>query len=186
MSEPLTPQRNLERILGLWPSAGLTADWKNLFLRHFREVNQEWLREAIERVKFAKGSHVPELKWFADEFHEVRRHHSSTGQDAAQSLEDKAAARAAWLERETQAIEEANAKIRRWLADIHPDTIGRIKAAMAQRAGLRDLVPSLDKPIAEWNAFTVQTAWAVARKDGLDDTAPATFAGASHDAGDDR
>ena len=186
MSEPLTCQRNLERVMGLWPSAGLTADWKGLFLRHFRDANQEWLRDAIERVKFAKGSHVPELKWFAEEFDAIRRQHSNAGRDAAKSLEERAAEKAQEFERERIAIEAANAKIRHWLANIHPDTLGRIKDAMAKRAGLRDLVRSLDKPLADWNAFTIQTAWAVARKDGLDDTAPATFVGASHDAGDDR
>jgi hypothetical protein len=185
MSE-LTIGRNLERMLGLWPSAGLNSDWRDLFTRQFQNANQHWLQQAIERVKLSKASHVPELKWFVEEFNAIRREHSQSGQAAAKSLEDKAAEKAAWLERERLEIEEANATIRRWLADIHPDTLGRIKDAMGKRAGLRDLVRSLERPVADWNAFTIQTAWAVARKDGLDDSAPATFAGASHHAGDDR
>lgn len=200
---PVSIYSNIAKVKSLWPNAGLKSDFFDLFRREFENSNPAWVNDAIDTVKRQKSSHVPELKWFIEAFQDRKIEESRKSRIASappQSYEEflewvrtqpidnneKARLKAQWLERETKAIEEANAKIRRWLADIHPDTIGRIKAAMAQRAGLRDLVPSLDKPIAEWNAFTVQTAWAVARKDGLDDTAPATFAGASHDAGDDR
>jgi len=200
---PASIYSNIAKVKSLWPNAGLKADFFDLFRREFENSNPKWVDDAIEAVKRQKSSHVPELKWFIEAFQDRKLEESRKNRISTQppdsyqeylewlriqpmSLEDKAAAKAAWLERETKAIEEANAKIRRWLADIHPDTLGRIKDAMGKRAGLRDLVRSLDKPLEDWNAFTIQTAWAVARKDGLDDSAPAAFAGASHDAGDDR
>lgn len=167
MSEPLTPQRNLERVLGLWPSAGLTADWKNLFLSRFRDLNQDWLRTAIENVKLAKGSHVPELKWFADEFEEVRKHASAVARDEPRSLEDKARAKAIALEREREEVEAERMQIRRWMADIHPSALDQIRTAMERIDGLRSLVKSLDKPVSEWPAFTLGLAHAVAVRDGI-------------------
>ena len=167
MSEPLTPQRNLERVLGLWPSAGLTADWKGLFLSRFRDLNQDWLRTAIENVKLAKGSHVPELKWFADEFEQVRRHASSVGRDEPRTLEDRARAKAIALERERDEVEAERMQIRHQMADMHPSAIDQIREAMRKIDFLRTLAKGLDKPVAEWPAFTLGQAHAIAVRDGI-------------------
>ena len=167
MSEPLTPQRNLERVLGLWPSAGLTADWKGLFLSRFRDLNQDWLRTAIENVKLAKGSHVPELKWFAEEFEQVRRHASSVGRDEPRTLEDKARAKAIALEREREEVEAERMKIRHWMADLHPAAIDQIREAMRRIDFLRTLAKGTERPVADWPAFTLGMAHAVAIRDGI-------------------
>lgn len=167
MSEPLTPQRNLERVLGLWPSAGLTADWKGLFLSRFRDLNQDWLRTAIENVKLAKGSHVPELKWFAEEFEAVRRHASSVGRDEPRTLEDRARAKAIALEREREEVEAERMQIRHQMADMPPSAIDQIREAMRKIDFLRTLAKGLDKPVVEWPAFTLDQAHAVAVRDGI-------------------
>lgn len=167
MSEPITAQRNLERVMGLWPSAGLTADWKNLFLSHFRNANQDWLRYAIERVKFSKGSHVPELKWFADEFDQIRREHSNTGRQVAKTPAERAAEREAELERERIEVEAAWAKIRRQMADLPADAVMRLKAAICQRPLLASLVAGTDRPIAEWPTLSLGVAHQIAIEQGI-------------------
>lgn len=167
MSEPLTPQRNLERVLGLWPSAGLTADWKGLFLSRFRDLNQDWLRTAIENVKLAKGSHVPELKWFAEEFEQVRKHASAVARDEPRSLEDKARAKAIALEREREEVEAERMQIRRWMTDIHPSALDQIRAAMRRIDFLRGMAKGIDRPVEEWPAFTIGMAHAIAVRDGI-------------------
>jgi hypothetical protein len=167
MSEPLTPQRNLERVLGLWPSAGLTADWKGLFLSRFRDLNQDWLRTAIENVKLAKGSHVPELKWFAEEFEQVRKHAGAVARDEPRTLEDKAQAKAIALEREREEVEAERMKIRRWMTDIPPASLDQIRDAMRRIAFLRTLAKGTERPVAEWPAFTLGMAHAIAVRDGI-------------------
>lgn len=186
MSEPLTPQRNLERVLGLWPSAGLTADWKNLFLSRFRNANQDWLRTAIENVKFAKGSHVPELKWFADEFEEVRRHASAVARDEPQTLEQRAERREQERERDRLEVEAERVKIRHAMANLHGSAIDRIRDTMRNTRFLASLVGSMDGEVSAWPDLALGMAHAVARRDGILDGQPATFAGVTHFAGDDR
>lgn len=167
MSEPLTPQRNLERVLGLWPSAGLTADWKGLFLSRFRDLNQDWLRTAIENVKLAKGSHVPELKWFAEEFEQVKRHASAVARDEPRTLEDRARAKAIALERDREEVEAERMKIRHWMADLHPSAIDQIREAMRKIDFLRTLAKGTERPVSDWPAFTLGMAHAVAIRDGI-------------------
>ena len=184
MSEPLTPQRNLERVLGLWPSAGLTADWKGLFLSRFREVNQDWLRIAIENVKLSKGSHVPELKWFVEAFEERRAAESrktlaATAQPKSFedlldwlrvqqiSNEERARLKEEWLAREREEVEAERMKIRHWMADLHPSAIDQIREAMRRIDFLRTLAKGTERPVAEWPAFTLGMAHAVAIRDGI-------------------
>lgn len=167
MSEPLTPQRNLERVLGLWPSAGLTADWKNLFLSRFRNVNQEWLREAIENVKFAKGSHVPELKWFLDEFEGIRRHAGSVAREEPQTLEQRAERREQERERERIEVEAERRQIRRTMAGLHASTLDRIRDTMRNTRFLASLCGSLEGEVEAWPDFALGMAHAIAVRDGL-------------------
>lgn len=167
MSEPITAQRNLERVMGLWPSAGLTADWKNLFLSHFRNANQDWLRYAIERVKFSKGSHVPELKWFADEFEAIRREHSNTGRQTAKTAAERAAEREAELERDRIEVEAAWVNIRRQMANLSDDAVLRLKTAICRRPLLASLVAGTERPVAEWPTLSLGVAHQIAVEQGL-------------------
>lgn len=186
MSEIVTIGRNIERLAGLWPSAGFSTDWIDLFRREFEHRNQYWLAEAMETVKRSKSSHVPELKWFIEEFREIGRRHSAAAREEPQTLEQKAKARAEALERERVEVEAERRNIRRQMEEIHPDGIERIRQAMRESQFLRSLADSLSKPVADWSAIALGQAHAIAVRDGILNTHAATFASAIDFNGDDR
>ncbi len=167
MSEPMTIDRNIERLAGLWPSAGFTHDWMALFRKEFRNANQHWLAEAMESVKRSKASHVPELKWFIEEFREVGRRFSAVARDEPQTLEDRARARAQALERERLEVEAERVEIRRQMASLDGSAIDRIRETMRANRMLSPLATAIAGPVDAWPPFACGMAHAIAVRDGL-------------------
>jgi len=148
MPEPISLERNVERLAGLWPSAGFSHDWIALFRKEFRDSNQHWLAEAMENVKRTKASHVPELKWFLEEFREIGRRFSGGG-EPAMTREEIARRRAEELERERRIVELDRKADREFL-----ERAGEPRIAAAfdrlERTVFRDLARHRGKPIDEW------------------------------------
>lgn len=186
MHEPLTIGRNIDRLVGLWPNAGFSTDWIDLFRREFEHSNQDWLVEAMETVKRTKASHVPELKWFIEEFREIGRRLAAMQAAKPTSREEKAKAKAEESERERLEVESERRNIRRHMADIHPESLERIRDTMRRSDFLRCLADSLAKPIEDWSAIALGQAHAIAVRDGLLNTHAATFATSIDFEGDDR
>ena len=63
---------NRERINGLWPTARWTPDEKDLWHRELSDLNQEWLREALDTVAKNYSSKKPTLKWVTEAFRQVK------------------------------------------------------------------------------------------------------------------
>jgi len=158
MSEPLTIGRNIERILGLWPSAGLSVDWIDLFRDTFRNLNQEWLAEAINRVKLRRASHVPEMSWFWNEFHEIKRGNSAAGERAAKTPDERAAERAEAFERMRIEAEQDRERMLAWVLG----NLERLPAAREylSRSMVAVVVENLPDDPRAWGAFRLGMIWA--------------------------
>ena len=165
-SERISLERNIERLQGLWPSAGLTYDWIALFRKTFREANQHWLAEAMEEVKKHKSSHVPELKWFIEEFHEVRKRFTATERNEPRNADERARKHAEEAERHRVEVAADRLMIRRQMSSLSPACIDRIKAAM-QGGVLHVLLDGMSGPLDTWPDFSRGMAHAIAVRDGM-------------------
>lgn len=166
MSEPVSLDRNIERLAGLWPSAGFSHDWIALFRKEFRDANQHWLAEAMESVKRSKASHVPELKWFIEEFREVGRRFSAAGREPV-TLEGKAKAKAEADERERREVEAERQTVLEELSALSPDAIERLRQRMSEIAYLRPFAVASTGPVSEWKPIARGMAWALLHREGM-------------------
>ena len=74
MSETWMSNRIL--INGLWPEADFTESEKELFNKAFENLNQEWLKEAIEQAAMNNVGRKPYVKWIKAEFRKVKEGHT--------------------------------------------------------------------------------------------------------------
>jgi hypothetical protein len=81
----ITFGRNTERLKGLWPSAMLPSDWLDLWRQTFTHKNQDWLAEAMQRVRLRYSSAQPELRWFVDAFREIEREQRTVERESPDS-----------------------------------------------------------------------------------------------------
>ncbi len=75
-------------INGLWPDADFTDDEKELFNKAFGNLNQEWLRIAIEEAAMNNVGKKPYVKWIKAEFQKVKE--VNTKRDFKQDIHTKA------------------------------------------------------------------------------------------------
>ena len=71
MIEPTWPE-NKERSNGLWPSARWTPEEKDLWHQRLHELNQTWLRQALDVVAENYSAKKPTLKWVVTAFKQIR------------------------------------------------------------------------------------------------------------------
>jgi hypothetical protein len=166
MSERVSLERNIERLAGLWPSAGFSHDWIALFRKEFRDANQHWLAEAMESVKRSKASHVPELKWFIEEFREVGRRFSAAGREP-ETLQGKAKARAEAEERERREVEAEHRTVLAELSALPQTTLEELRKRMSEIPYLRPFAAASTGPVEEWKPLARGMAWALLHREGM-------------------
>tara|TARA_R110000824_G_scaffold1991_4_gene9724 strand:- start:10644 stop:11102 length:459 start_codon:yes stop_codon:yes gene_type:complete len=69
---------NRSLINGLWPEADFTSHERSLFNQAFRQLNQRWLREAIERTAMVRTSKKPYIAWIKENFKAIKEEESVT------------------------------------------------------------------------------------------------------------
>ena len=65
-------ESNRRLINGLWPEADFTPDERDLFHKAFCNLNQEWLKEAIERAAMDRMGKKPYVAWIKKEFNSIK------------------------------------------------------------------------------------------------------------------
>ena len=70
MSETWESNRRL--INGLWPEADFTPDERDLFNKAFWNLNQDWLKEAIERAAMDRAGKKPYVSWIKQKFKAIK------------------------------------------------------------------------------------------------------------------
>ncbi len=68
----MTWMKNRHLINGLWPDADFTEQERELFGKAFQNLNQEWLKEAIERAAMNNMGKKPYVAWIKSEFQKIK------------------------------------------------------------------------------------------------------------------
>lgn len=65
-------------INGLWPDADFTDEEKELYNTAFSDLNQDWLKRAIEKAAMNNVGKKPYIKWIKAEFKKVKEQNAHT------------------------------------------------------------------------------------------------------------
>ena len=126
---------NIERIRGLWPNANWTPEERDLWYQNLKDLNQDWVREAIDEVAKSYSSNKPTLKWVLSAFKQVK---VSRTDPTGQAVEEAAESR--WEEEEMAA--RSRVEMQDAIARFTPEEVANAKYQVFSRFKIK--VPDSD------------------------------------------